>query len=281
MRSKWLVVSLLAVLLSTLGPQASGALAQTSAPAAAAKDADLDDDRLPKRTSIRFLTEGDYPPFNYYDEEGVLTGFNVDIARALCLEVQATCDIQVRPWEGLVPALARSDADAVVASIAITPQALAKLDFSDRYYYMAARFVGRTSTAKLDVTPEGLEGKQIAVVKGTAHEAYLKAFFRDCRIVLFDTTTAAREAVRDGKVELAFDDGTGLAFWLEGTQSNKCCEFKGGPYLEPKYFGDGVAIAVRKGDRSLQRLLNTGLERLRANGRYEELFLRYFPFKVY
>jgi len=271
-----MLVAVLAV-----APLRSTPLAAQSQPPSVAKDGDVDDDRLPKRASLRFLTEGDYPPFNYYDEEGILTGFNVDIARALCLEVQVSCDIQVRPWEALVPALGRAEADAVIASIAITPQALAKLDFSDRYYYMAARFIGRVSTAKLDVTPEGLEGKQVAVVKGSAHEAFLKAFFRDCRITAFETATLAREAVKDGKVELAFDDGTSLAFWLEGTQSSKCCEFKGGAYVEPKYFGDGVAIAVRKGDRQLQRLLNTGLDRLRASGRYEELFLRYFPVKVY
>ena len=271
-----MLVAVLAV-----APLRSTPLAAQSQPPSVAKDGDVDDDRLPKRASLRFLTEGDYPPFNYYDEEGILTGFNIDIARALCLEVQVSCDIQVRPWEALVPALGRAEADAVIASIAITPQSLAKLDFSDRYYYMAARFIGRVSTAKLDVTPEGLEGKQVAVVKGSAHEAFLKAFFRDCRITAFETATLAREAVKDGKVELAFDDGTSLAFWLEGTQSSKCCEFKGGAYVEPKYFGDGVAIAVRKGDRQLQRLLNTGLDRLRASGRYEELFLRYFPVKVY
>ena len=51
---------------------------------------------LQKRVAIRFLTDSDYPPFNYFDEDNVLTGFNVDVARAICLELAAACDIQVR-----------------------------------------------------------------------------------------------------------------------------------------------------------------------------------------
>ena len=44
--------------------------------------------------------------------------------------------------------------------------------------------------------------------------------------------------------------------WLNGTGSKECCEFKGGPFLEPKYFGDGIAIAVAKGDWQLRAELN-------------------------
>src|SRR5690606_27852155 len=48
-----------------------------------------------KRVVVRFLTESDFPPFNFYDEDGVLTGFNVDLARAICLELGTACDIKV------------------------------------------------------------------------------------------------------------------------------------------------------------------------------------------
>ena len=98
---------------------------------------------LPRRVAIRFLTESDFPPFHYYDEEGVLTGFNIDIARAVCLELAAACDVQVRPWDELVPALRAGTADAVIASHSITPTLLAQVDFTDRYYYTPAWFAGR------------------------------------------------------------------------------------------------------------------------------------------
>ena len=73
----------------------------------------------------------------------------------------------------------------------------------------------------------------------------------------------------------------GLVFWLHGTASKRCCELKGGPYLEPKFFGDGIAIAVPKTDSQIKTLINGALTKLRASGRLEELVERYFPVKVY
>jgi polar amino acid transport system substrate-binding protein len=72
-----------------------------------------------------------------------------------------------------------------------------------------------------------------------------------------------------------------LVFWLHGTASKRCCELKGGPYLEPKYFGDGMAIAVPKNDQQIKMLINGALARLRANGRLDEIVERYFPIKIY
>lgn len=238
-------------------------------------------DDVQRRAAIRFITGGDFPPFHYYDEEGVLTGFDVDIARAICLEVSATCDIRARSWDDLLPALRRREADAVIAAQAVTPQALMQVDFTDRYYYTPAWFAGQRGTAKLETTPEKLEGKKIAVAKETAHEAYLRAFFPGSSIQAFETPAQAREALMMRAVDLAFDDGIGLVFWLNGTLSRECCQLVGGPFYEPKYFGDGVGIAVAKSDAPLKALINQALKRVRESGRYEELLLRYFPNRLY
>lgn len=236
---------------------------------------------MPRRVAIRFLTDSDYPPFNYYDEDNVLTGFNVDVARAICLELAAACDIQVRPWTELLPALRRGETDAVIASHAVSASALKIVDFTDRYYHTPARFAGKRDTGRLEVSPDGLEGKKIAVAKGTAHEAYLRAFFRDSSIHAYETPELARDALITGAADLLFDDGISLAFWLNGTSSKACCEFKGGPFAEPKYFGDGVAIAVGRDDLQLKMLINTALRRIRSSGRFEELVLRYFPLRAF
>ena len=236
---------------------------------------------LPRRVAIRFLTDSDYPPFNYFDEDNVLTGFNVDVARAICLELAAACDIQVRPWAELLPALRRGETDAVIASHAVSAAALQIADFTDRYYHTPARFAGKRDGPRLEATPEGLEGKKIAVAKGTAHEAYVRAFFRDSSIRSFETPELARDALITGAVDLLFDDGISLAFWLNGTASKACCEFKGGPFGEPKYFGDGVAIAVSRDDPQLKLLINAALRKMRASGRFEELVLRYFPVRAF
>jgi polar amino acid transport system substrate-binding protein len=257
------------------------ALGQPGAGQPAAAEESGEPQPLPRRVAIRFLTDSDYPPFNYYDEDNVLTGFNVDIARAICFELAAACDIQVRAWPELLAALRRGEADALIASHAISPNALKAVDFTDRYYHTPARFAGKRGAGRLDVTPEGLEGRKIAVAKGTAHEAYLRTFFRDSSIRAFETPELARDALVSGAVELLFDDGIGLAFWLNGTGSKACCEFKGGPFGEPRFFGDGVAVAVNREDQQLKTLINAALKRMRENGRYEELVLRYFPLRAF
>jgi polar amino acid transport system substrate-binding protein len=232
-------------------------------------------------TVLRFLTEGEYPPFNYYDEDGVLTGFNVDLARALCLEANATCEFQVRPWEELIPALNKGEADAVIAGHTVSAKLLRTADATDSYFHTPGRFAGRRSEEKIDVTPEELDGRRIAVARDTAHEAYLRTFFRFSAIDVYDTPEEAREAVSSGKADFVFDDGISLAFWVSGTSSRDCCELKGGPFHEPRFFGDGMTMVVRKRDGRLKELLNRSLKRVRASGRYEELVLRYFPYRIY
>lgn len=236
---------------------------------------------LPKRVAIRFVTDSDYPPFNYQDEEGVLTGFNIDMARAICLELGATCDIQVRPWAEMVPALLRRDADAVIASHVVSPALLRLADFSDRYFYTPAWFAGRRGGNKPAPTPEGLEGQKIGVVRSSAHEAYLRMFFKESQAIAFDNIELARDALTGSKIDLIFDDGVSLALWLNGTLSRECCELKAGPFYEPKFFGDGIGILVSKQDPQLKGLINQALQRVRASGRYEELLLRYFPNRLF
>ncbi len=264
-----------------IAPRVSYGQDQPAAGASAGGETDPDAAAGPKRVVVRFLTEGDFPPFNYYDDDGVLAGFNVDLARAICLEIGAACDIKVKPWEELIIALKRGDADAVIAAHSVTAKALTDVDFTDRYFYTPGRFVGRIGSTELEMSPDGLEGVSIGVAKGTTHEAFLRAYFGDAKIVLFENPELAREAVQQGKVDLLFDDGVSLAFWLNGSLARQCCEFRGGPYLEPKYFGDGLAIAVPRNDPQIKMLINAALVRVRQSGRFQELVERYFPTRIY
>src|SRR5262249_28604051 len=156
------------------------------------------------------------------------------------------------PWADLLPALKKGEADAVVASHTVSPNLLKLVDFSEPYYFTPGRFAARRGLGDIEVTPEGLEGRRIAVAKRTGHEAYLRTFFRDSSIRTYETVELARDALVTGAVDLLFDDGVSLAFWLNGTASKACCEFKGGPFAEAKFFGDGIGIAVNRGDSQLK-----------------------------
>ena len=171
--------------------QSSGGTASGGAPVAASRP----DGRPERRVVLRFVTEGDFPPFNYFDDEGVLTGFNVDLARAICLEVNAACDVQVKPWDELLPTLQRGEVDGVIAAHVVSAPLLKNFDFTERYFHFPARFAGKRGGAKIEITPDGIDGKRVAVTKETAHQAYLSTFFRLALIQVFDTPDLAREAL--------------------------------------------------------------------------------------
>jgi polar amino acid transport system substrate-binding protein len=226
---------------------------------------------------VRFLTETDYPPFNYAGPDGAPAGFNVDLARMICEELKVACTVQMRRFDTLISALNTNNGDAIIASIAATPEMRTRLDFSDPYYRTPARFVARRDSPIDDVRPEVLEKKKIAVVAGTAHEAYLKILFTEAELRPYQDADAARFALKRGDVDLLFGDGVSLAFWLNGTDSANCCAFRGGPYLESRFFGEGVGIAVRRGNDLLRQAFNWALFRLWEKGRFTDLWLRYFP----
>lgn len=237
----------------------------------------IDKVELPPTTVVRFLTESDYPPFNYVGADGNAAGFNVDLARAICEELRVACTIQTRRFDTLLPALAENRGDAVIASIAPSVQTRRQADFTDPYYRSPARFVALRTNPMQAVTPESLEGRKVAVIAGTAHEAYLRALFTGADVRPYPDAEAARQALRGGEVDLLFGDGFQLAFWLNGSESQGCCAFRGGPFLESRFFGEGIGIAVRRGNDPLRQALNWALFKLWERGRFTDLWLRYFP----
>jgi polar amino acid transport system substrate-binding protein len=274
-----------AVALASVAQTSTRAWAQegVTLPAGAGVPGFWDPRRRPERPdlsriqSIRFLTELDYPPFNYAGPDGNPIGFNVDLARHLCDEIKTSCTIQARRFDLLLDALDDNRGDAVIASIAITPATRRRAAFTDPYYRTPARFVARADSPIGDVLPELVEGKKVAVVAGTAHEAFLKEMFTAADVRSYANAEAAREALRNKDVDLLFGDGVTLAFWLNGSDSASCCVFRGGPFLESRYFGEGVGIAVKRGNDLLRQALNWALFREWEKGGFTDLWLRYFP----
>ncbi len=232
-------------------------------------------------TLIRFMTEVDYPPFNYAGPDGNPTGFNVELARLVCDELKIPCTMQMRRFDTLIDSLNDNRGDAAIASIAVNGDTRRRVDFSDAYYRPAARFAARRQGGVADVSAEQLEGRKVAVIAGTAHEEYAKALFTEADVRSYPTRELARGALRKGDVDLLFDDAFNLAFWLNGTDSANCCAFVGGPILESRMFGEGVGIAVKRGNDTLRQAFNWALFRIWEKGKFAELWLRYFPINPY
>jgi polar amino acid transport system substrate-binding protein len=241
----------------------------------------LDRPDLSGLRAIRFLTEDDNPPLNFALSDGEIAGFNVDIARAICRELQIACTIQARRWDTMADSLIAGKGDAVIASLASGPAVRARVGFTQPYYQTPARFVIVRGSRLPDVSSVGLAGKRIGVVAGSAHRAYIETFFPLAMAIPYPDAIALREALRRQDIDALFGDGLALSVWLAGTSSADCCEFIGGPYTESKYFGEGVGIAVRNEDVELRRALDWALAQLWARGTYEEIFLKHFPISFY
>ena len=226
---------------------------------------------------IRFLTEDDYPPFNFLLADGQVAGFNVDLARAICVELDIACTIQRRSWELLIPALNDNSGDAIIASLAINDETRKQVDFTAPYLLTPGQFAMQADTTLKSASPAALGDRPVAVVAGSRHEAFLKAFYPQAMLVPYETPALARDALKKGRVQAVFGDAISLSYWLNGAEAGSCCVFKDGPFTDPQFFGEGVGVAVRKGNAPLRRALDYALARLAQRGVFGELYLKYFP----
>lgn len=230
------------------------------------------------RERIRFLTTTDFAPFNFLDTGGRLSGFHVDLARAICnaLKVTERCQIQALPWGELEGALSGGQGEAIIAGLAVTAESRAKYAFTRPYLRFPARFV-MLKSALADQPADALAGRRVGVMAGSAHERMLRDYFSGMKPVVYTRQEWLLEDLKAGKVQAAFGDGMRLSFWLAGADAAACCAFVGGPYLAPEYLGQGLAIAVRADDAELARAFDFALREVGVSGTFAELYLRYFP----
>ena len=182
--------------------------------------------------TLRLLTEGDYPPFNYRDRAGVLAGFDVELAQALCMRLKADCTFETRRWEDLLPALKRGEGDAVVASMLIpgpgreSPAPDEAIVFTSSYYSTPGHFAARKNAAPLAPLPSALAAKRVAVQAGSVHQAFALTRFPEAEVVKHETLAGAEAALADGKADLLFADRNALLRWIS-KEAGACCRLVG------------------------------------------------------
>ncbi len=236
-----------------------------------------------KLGNIRFITTTDFPPFSFVRGEKQISGFHIDLARAICSElgILSACQIQALPWSEHESAMAK-DADTVLISgLSIDATSRRKYAFTRTYLILPGRFVGRKTNPVREPLYHNLSGKIVGFVNGTAHEAFLVSNFGRAYLRAFLDQDAALKALKNKEVEVVFSDSLLVSFWLHSKQSDNCCEFTGGPYLSSDYFGKGLAIAVNSKNKELLKALNFALRAINDKGIFSELYLRYFPESLY
>ncbi len=224
-------------------------------------------------------TEGAYPPFNVLESDGTLTGFDVDIAKALCEEMKADCTFVAQDWDGIIPGLIAKKYDAIVASMSITAERKEKVDFSKKYYNTPPAIIVPKDSEIKEATPEALAGKSLGAQGSTTHSNYAQAHMKDSELKMYPTSDEYKLDIANGRIDAAIDDVVVLSEWLK-TDDGACCKLLGTLPIDPVINGEGAGIAVRKGD-PLADKFTAAIAAIRASGKYQEINAKYFPFDVY
>ncbi len=230
--------------------------------------------------TLRIGVEGAYPPFSSTSSDGTLVGFDIDIAKALCAEMQRECELVQQEWDGMIPALKAQKFDAIVASMSITEERKRQIDFTDKYYQTPARVVA-PKDADFEGTPEGLAGKRIGVQRGATHQCYAEKMFPDSEIILYGSQDEVFRDLALGRVDVQLSDSLIAKEGFLDTDAGADYEFLGGDHLDVECYGEGVGIAVRKGEEELRDELSAAILAIREDGTYAEINDKYFEFDIY
>jgi polar amino acid transport system substrate-binding protein len=225
--------------------------------------------------TLRIGTEGAYPPFNMVDKDGHVQGFDVDIAKALCAEMQVKCEFVLQDWNGIIPALNNRKYDAIIASMSVTEKRQRAVLFTNHYYTNKLRFIAPKS-ATFDIEPSKLAGKIIGAQRATIAATWFKENYKNNEVKLYDTQENAFLDLKSGRLDGIIADMMVNYEWLQKPDGADF-EFKGPAVYE----NDKIAIAVRKADKKLAERFNKAIDAIVANGTYQKINAKYFPFDIY
>ncbi len=230
---------------------------------------------------IRIGVEGAYPPFSSVTASGELQGFDIEIARALCDEIGAECELIQQDWDGIIPALLARKYDAIIASMSITEERKKKVAFTKKYYSTPAKFA-QAKGAGNEISSEGLNGKTVGVQRATTHDNFVTNKFGDAvDIRRYGSQDEAYLDAVAGRLDLLLADSVAMADGFLNTDEGAGWEFVGPGYTDPEYFGEGAGIAIRKKNQDLVDKFNAAIDAIRANGKYQEINDKYFEFDVF
>lgn len=244
---------------------AAAALAMTMG-AASAKD----------WSTIRIGTEGAYPPFNYFDSNRELQGFDIDIAKAICEELKAECVFESTDWDGIIPGLLANKYDAIFASMSATDERRQTIDFSRVYYGAPSSFFALKETELTDNSPEALAGLEIGAQSGTIQAQYLEDNYPNSTVRVYPTQDEVYRDLISKRIAALFVDKIPGMEWAK-TEAGACCDTLG----EDVSLGEGIAAGVRKEDTELRDKISAAIEALKANGKYDEINAKYFDYSIW
>ncbi|QDQ89249.1 transporter substrate-binding domain-containing protein [Alcaligenaceae bacterium SJ-26] len=230
---------------------------------------------------LRVAIDPTYEPFTYKTPDGQPAGFDVDIANALCDQLQRKCVFVEQVWDSMIAGLQSRKYDVIISSMSITDERKRVVDFTDRYYKTPSTIVIRKDHPYTG--HESLKGLRLGALKGSTQERYAMGVLQPegATIISYPAQDQVYLDIRSGRLDGTVADkvevGGGFLSKPEGADYHAV----GGDIYDPKYYGEGLGIALRKNREDLKQALNEAIQAIRANGTYEEISRKYFDFDPY
>ncbi|CAM3724410.1 MULTISPECIES: ABC transporter substrate-binding protein [Pseudomonadaceae] len=232
--------------------------------------------------ALRIGIEAAYPPFAFKTADGKIAGFDYDIGNELCAQMQVKCQWIEQEFDGLIPSLKVRKVDAVLSSMSITEDRLKSVDFSKKYYHTPGKLVMKEGSQIQDPSVD-LKGKKVAVQRASTYDRYATAELTPAgvNVVRYGSNNEAFLDLLAGRVDAVLADVVNIDEGFLRTDGGKGFALVGPDFNDPRYFGRGAGIAVRKGDAATAEKLNAAIDAIRSNGKYAEVQAKYFDYDIY
>lgn len=220
--------------------------------------------------TIRVATEGTYKSFSITNPDGTMTGFDIELMRALCADMQANCDIKPQDWDGLIPGLLAKKYDVVIDAMSITPERLAQVDFTDPYFVNTLVFLVKKGSTINPDDPAQIDSHSMAAQRASLASQWMQKNHPKTKIKLYETIDNAFIDLASGRSDLLISDKAPAYYWAKSPEGQGF-EVRG----KEIDVQDKMGIIVRKGD-PLKEEFNHALANVKANGTYDKIFKAYF-----
>jgi len=232
--------------------------------------------RMSVLPELKVAIDPTYEPFTFKTPDGKPTGFDIEIANALCAHLQRKCVFVEQVWDSMIPGLMAKKYDVIISSMGITEERLAQIDFTDRYYKTASRIVLKKSVPFNGVA--SIKGKRIGVGKATIQEKYALGELQPAgvKVVSYEAQDQVYLDIKVGRLDGTVSDYVEVVGGFLSKPEGQDYQLVGPDLNDPKYFGIGSGIGLRKGEPALKEALNAGIKAIRANGVYKSLSDKYF-----
>jgi polar amino acid transport system substrate-binding protein len=228
---------------------------------------------------IRIASEGARPPYNYIDN-GELAGFEIELGHELCARMKIACSFVAQDWDSMIPGLIEHQYDAILAAMEISDERREKIAFTKPYVRMPASFIVNSKSSLHDISPEGLAGKTIGVENGGPEQAFAEDVYKKSEVKRYASLEEAILDLAEERIDTALGDKDAVIDFLKNRREGKCCKLLADAPRDPAYFGEGIAIGLRKEDTALRAAFDNAIDAVMADGTFAKIRAKYFEFEV-